>query len=72
MPSSDRAFYKERVEINVQKDFVLFGKKYKNKEFMEEAQRYLESVGEQPERSEHCSFREKLAMIRRILFSQWF
>ena len=48
MPEPDRQLYKDRVEINVQKDFLLYGNKYGEKDFADKAARYLKSRGEYP------------------------
>lgn len=46
MPDSDRLLYKERVEINVQKDFYYFGNKYGEKEFADKAKQFLMNCNE--------------------------
>jgi glycosyltransferase involved in cell wall biosynthesis len=46
MPDSDRLLYKERVELNIQKDYYEFGKKYGKHDLADKAKRFLTSHGE--------------------------
>ena len=46
MPDEDREMYKERVEINVQKDFLLFGERYHNEEVYRSAYNFLIAIKE--------------------------
>lgn len=46
MLESDRQMYKDRVEINVQKDFLYFGKKYSDKRLFDMAYTFLSKKGE--------------------------
>lgn len=48
MLDDDRQFYKDRVEINVQKDFLELGQKYKKKDFANTARLYLIDRDELP------------------------
>ncbi|MBR6979889.1 MAG: glycosyltransferase family 2 protein [Prevotella sp.] len=48
MPEEDKSLYKERVEINVQKDLMLFGEKYGDKKLYQTAYQYLKDRGEAP------------------------
>lgn len=54
----DRQLYKERVKINVQKDFYLFGKKYGNDDFARKAASYLKEKGESLPNTSPKKFRE--------------
>lgn len=46
MPDEDRILYKKRIEINVQRDFLVFGKKYNDANLLFSARSYLLECGE--------------------------
>lgn len=69
MLKEDRLLYKERVEINVQKDFLLFGKKYHNDDVYRQAYEFLLKRNEllNPKMKPSHNFPKKLlSMFRKL------